>query len=235
MYIVNEIKNYGSTSISVVRYNGSFLIKKELILDDYPFRELFNQEIKIMKLLDHKNIIALKEDNEKFFILEYGDLGDLKSLLMKQPERIESKREYFMSRILEGVEYLHSQNIIHNDLKLSNIFITKDNKVKIGDFGLSCIENSKFFETLPDYIFKGTYSLNKKDNNEASSKNDDIYSLGVMLFELYTFKDPSFSTLSPKHIEDDKIKDLFIKMISLNPPGIKDIIKEFKDGKKNIF
>jgi len=235
MYIVNEIKNYGSTNISVVKHNGEFLIKKELILDDYPFRELFNQEIEIMKILNHKNIVSLKEYNEKYFLLEYGDLGDLKELMTKQPGRVELKREYFMSRILEGVKYLHSKNIIHNDLKLSNIFITKDNKVKIGDFGLSCVKNSDFFKNLPDYIFKGTYSLNKKDNTQTSREADDIYSLGVILFELYTFKDPSFSVLSPEFIENDNIRSLFTKMISDLPPTIEEILIQFKNGRKNIF
>jgi len=235
MHIVKEIKNYGSTKISIVRDSGSFFIKKELILDSFPFRELFEQEIKIMNSLNHKNIIAIKEVHNNYFIMEYGDLGDLKDLLSNKTERVISKREYFISRIFEGIEYLHSMDIIHNDLKLSNVFVTKDNKVKIGDFGLSCILGSDFFKKLPDFIFKGTYSLNKKGNSQNSDKSDDIYSLGVMLFELYTLKDPSFNELNPDLIEDDNIRELFIDMISDTPPVINTVINKFKNGKKNIF
>jgi serine/threonine protein kinase len=233
--IIKEIKNYGSTKISIIRQDGIFLVKKELLFDAYPFKELFNQEIKIMESLEHKNIVSIKETSDNYFIMEYCDLGDLKSLIDKQMNRVISKREYFISRILEGVQYLHSKNIIHNDLKLSNIFITKDDKVKVGDFGLSCFLGSDFFKKLPDYIFKGTYSLNRKDNSQNLSKSNDIYSLGVMIFELYTFKDPSFNDLNPELIEDAHIKELLINILSDTPPDINDIITQFKNGKKNIF
>lgn len=235
MHLVKEIKNYGSTKISIIRDNGIFYIKKELIIDKYPFRELFNQEIKITKLLNHKNIISIKEIQNNYFIMEYGDLGDLKELLKTKTDRVISKREYYLSRIFEGVKYMHSVNIIHNDLKLSNIFITKNDKVKIGDFGLSCIKGSKFFEKLPDYIFKGTFSLNRRNNDQTSNKKGDIYSLGLMLFELYTFKDPVFNDLNPNLIEDKIIQELFIEMTSETPPSIEYIIHKFKNGKKNIF
>ncbi len=235
MYVVKEIKNHGSTKVSIIRDKGNFYIKKELTIDKYPFRELFNQEIKMTKSLNHKNIISIKEVQDNYFTMEYGDLGDLKELLKTKTDRVISKREYYLSRILEGIQYMHTRNVIHNDLKLSNIFITKNDKVKIGDFGLSCIEGSKFFEKLPSYIFKGTFSLNKKDNNQTSNKEGDIYSLGVMLFELYTLKDPAFNNLDPNLIENKKNQELFMDMISESPPTITQIIKRFKDGKKNIF
>jgi len=237
MHVVKELKNYGFTSVSIIRKDGSFYIKKELISDNPYYEKLFKNEIAVMKVLNHKNIVSLIEvdKEEKFFLLGYCELGDLKEYMNKNKLKFLKKRDYFTLKIMEGIEYIHSLNLVHNDLKLSNIFLAKSGKLKIGDFGLSAYENSDFFSDFPPYIFKGTYSLNRKSNNDKISKKDDIYALGVIIFELYSFKDPAFNDLNKNLIEDDYIKNLFSDLISDSSLSISDIITDFKKHKKNIF
>ena len=106
--------------------------------------------------------------------------------------------------IVNGLNYLHNNNIIHRDLKPSNILFDKNNTIKISDFGMSIKQyksnNDNFIgsDLFGTYIYSAPESL--KDN--YYSIYSDIYSLGIILFELLN----SFTTIMEKNIEINRLK-----------------------------
>ncbi len=98
--------------------------------------------------------------------------------------------------ILEGLAYIHQKKIIHRDLKPANIFLTENNKVKIGDFGLAIAEDrsvnvsldSAGFDPLSDKtkaVGTGFYRAPEQLKSHKYNEKADIYSLGIIMFELF--------------------------------------------------
>jgi len=121
--------------------------------------------------------------------------------------------------IVYGLNYLHSNNIIHRDLKPSNILFNKDNTIKISDFGMSIKQYESINDTFIGSDLFGTYIYNAPESLKDNyySIYSDIYSLGIILFELLN----SFTTIMEKNIEINRIKQsntfnkLFLNKYSL--------------------
>ena len=98
-----------------------------------------------MKKLNHKNIVQyidfIKQDNYIHIILEYIENGSLAQLLKKFGPLSEPLCVIYIKQVLQGLEYLHSQGVVHRDIKGANILITKQGIVKVADFGIAINDN----------------------------------------------------------------------------------------------
>jgi len=224
-----QLKNYGYTHLFLVQNNLGYVVKKQLVIKDVPYIKLFKNEQSFCNKLKHKNIIdCLKFDEDNIFF-EYAFFKDLNTFMYQNKMLFLEYRDYFVKKIVEGLEYLHSLNIVHNDLKLDNLLITKEKKLKISDFGLTQYEGSDFFEQMPDYIFQGTYSVNKpKKFSKKPEKSEDIYALGMILYEMYTFKNPTYKEINFELIENSVIKIVVSEIKNKNILTINDILLLFK-------
>lgn len=168
-----------------------------------------------------------QRNNQFFMILEYCPLGNLQSLIQNKPSLMDFHFiQKMFQRICKGVRYLHHWKIVHLDLKSSNIFLSRNYIPKIGDFGWSCLQGEKslrpLFEGeqhhLPPQAFEGEEII-------ADCKFD-IWSLGVLLYELFHNKTPFYSDsvvklekniksgkFSLKEDLDTKAKDLINLML----------------------
>ena len=130
--------------------------------------------------------------------MEYCEHGDLHKLLRKRKDPTdENKNKYltenivwkFFIQICIGLYHLHSNKILHRDLKTLNIFLTKENKIKIGDLGvakiLDNIENFATSKVGTPYYLSPEVCEDRPYNNKS-----DIWSLGCILYELCTLKHP---------------------------------------------
>lgn len=194
------IKTIGKGSTSVVylaeSVEDSFqvsvkCIKKSKIKNSVNLANLAN-EIKVLQKIKHENICKLYyvyEDLETvFLVMEYLPNGDLLSLLSKRNKFSEEDSARFMGKLLMTLEYLHSQDIVHRDLKLENILMTSpdNDNFKITDFGLAYTSNDSDNKKCgsPGYVAPEIL------RDEEYNYKIDIFSAGVIFYILIYGKHP---------------------------------------------
>lgn len=156
----------------------------------------FRQEVSLMKRLRHPNILlfmgAVTSPQRLCIVTEFLPRGSLFRLLQRNTTKLDWRRRVHMALdIARGMNYLHHCNppIIHRDLKSSNLLVDKNWTVKVGDFGLSRLKHETYLTTKTG---KGTPQWMAPEvlRNEPSDEKADIYSYGVILWELATEKIP---------------------------------------------
>ena len=178
-------------------------------------KQIYN-EASIMKQLFHPNVISFKDvfkDTKLdyfYIVMEYANDGDLSSKIKTQKNKIigekyfsEEKIMQYFYQICRGLQYIHSKNIIHRDIKSQNIFLMKNGKIKIGDFGIAkALTNTKSNATT--IIGTPYYFSPEIINGEPYNYKTDIWSLGVVLYEMCCLKLP---------FESNNIAQLSIKIM----------------------
>ena len=218
-------------------------------MSDEEKRETFNEAI-ILKKLDHPNIIKFKEvflqrkpKPALNIVTEYADGGDLnkKIEIQKKVPFAEAQILDYITQICLALQHIHKKKIIHRDLKSGNIFLMKSGIVKLGDFGIakglqSTWEKAKTLVGTPYFLAPEIIT------NKPYDAKCDIWALGVLLYELMTFRMPfnavSLPLLSikinrgvykpPPSSYSSEIRDLLKKCLTVNPdqrPSIDDILK----------
>ncbi|XP_073111935.1 uncharacterized protein [Elaeis guineensis] len=175
-------------------WNGSDVAIKLYLRKDYHEGALldFKEEISIMKRLRHPNVLlfmgAAYSPERLAIVTEFLPRGSLFRILHKNNQALDPKRRLKMAfDVARGMNYLHRRNppIIHRDLKSSNLLVDKNWTVKVGDFGLSCLKSSS---TLTAKSTQGTPQWMAPEvlRGECSNEMSDVFSFGVILWELMT-------------------------------------------------
>ena len=145
------------------------------------------REVKIMKSLNHPNIVRLFEVIEEgiklYLIMEYASGGEVFDFLVTNGRMKEKEARVKFRQIVSAVQYMHGNNIIHRDLKAENLLLDKDNNIKIADFGFSNhYKIGSKLETFcgsPPYAAPELFQGMKYEGPEV-----DVWSLGVILYTL---------------------------------------------------
>ena len=156
-----------------------------------PVLARFFQEREILARLDHPNIARIVDggttsDGLPYFVMDYVDGQPLDVFCREHRASIEQRLNLFR-QTCEAVEYLHQNNVLHRDLKPANILVTHNGQVKILDFGISKLEgelNSTVTTGMP--ILTAGYASPEQITGKKVTSASDIYSLGVVLYELLT-------------------------------------------------
>jgi serine/threonine protein kinase len=221
-------------------------IEKRKIMVTYGKLDIIYDEINIHSKLLHENIIKVYnifEDEESInIIMEYAQNGNLYQLIKKEKNGFSEEKAFdYIIQMINAVYYLHSNNIIHRDIKPENILISKDNKLKLCDFGWAkelTLENRSTFCGTMEYMAP---EIVGSENYDYSV---DIWSLGILLYELLFGHSP-FKGNSTNNIilnikshelnydENNKkisnsCKDLIQHLLNMNPQKrlkIKDILE----------
>uniref|UniRef100_A0A8C4I4M8 Tyrosine-protein kinase n=1 Tax=Dicentrarchus labrax TaxID=13489 RepID=A0A8C4I4M8_DICLA len=198
--------NFGS--VEMCRYDplqdntGEVVAVKKLQHSTAEHIRDFEREIEILKSLQHENIVKYKGvcysagRRNLRLIMEYLPFGSLRDYLMKNKDRIDHKKlVHYTSQICKGMEYLSSKRYIHRDLATRNILVESELRVKIGDFGLTKVlpQDKEYYmvkEPGESPIFwYAPESLTESKFSVAS----DVWSFGVVLYELFTHSDKNSS------------------------------------------
>ncbi|KAH3763592.1 STE/STE11/CDC15 protein kinase [Pelomyxa schiedti] len=171
------------------------------------------KEINILSRLSHPNIIRVigthVEQDTLSIILEYADGGSLAGILDKFGPLPETLVATYIDQVLTGLDYLHSQMVLHRDIKGGNILISADGTAKISDFGVSAV----FAKTTKRLTVVGTPYWMSPETIQMDGQTDasDIWSLGATIIELLTGF-PPYHMLSPMgamfHIVQDQLPPL---------------------------
>ncbi|KAK6126307.1 hypothetical protein DH2020_039952 [Rehmannia glutinosa] len=190
-------------------WNGSDVAVKILMEQDFHgerFKE-FMREVAIMKRLYHPNIVlfmgAVTEPPNLSIVTEYLSRGSLYRLLHKRGARevLDEKRRLSMAYdVANGMNYLHNHNppIVHRDLKSPNLLVDEKYTVKVCDFGLSRFKANTFLSSksaagTPEWMAPEVL------RDEPSNEKADVYSFGVILWELATLQQP-WDNLNPAQV-----------------------------------
>ncbi|MCD7447593.1 hypothetical protein HAX54_032211 [Datura stramonium] len=165
----------------------------------------YKKEIDIMKRIRHPNVLlfmgAVSSQEKLAIVTEYLPRGSLFKALHRNNQPLDMKRRLRMALdVARGMSYLHRRNpsIVHRDLKSSNLLVDKSWTVKVGDFGLSTLKHATF---LTENSEQGTPQWMAPEvlRNEPSTEKSDVFSFGVILWELMTESIP-WKDLNPLRV-----------------------------------
>ncbi|KAH1115564.1 hypothetical protein J1N35_008942 [Gossypium stocksii] len=179
-------------------WNGSDVAVKVYFAGEYKESTLldYKKEIDIMRKLRHPNVLlfmgAVYSQERLAIVTEFLPRGSLFKALHKNNQALDVKRRVRMALdVARGMNYLHHRNppIVHRDLKSSNLLVDRNWNVKVGDFGLSRWKNGTFLTTKSG---RGTPQWMAPEvlRNEPSNEKSDVFSFGVILWELMTVSIP---------------------------------------------
>jgi len=189
-------KVYWCTSLDTQKPYAIKIVPKANLVKSRA-RQKLQAEIKIHRTLKHKNICDFKhffEDRTNCYILlELCTNQTLNELIKRRKRLTELEVVYFMHQMIEGLKYMHSNNVIHRDLKLGNLFLDKDLGMKIGDFGLATKlahpdDKRSTICGTPSYIAPEVIDGNK--NSTGHSFEVDIWAMGVIMYATLVGKPP---------------------------------------------
>ena len=212
------------------------IIDKNKLKGEKSLENIIN-EIKIQNSLDYPKIVKvedkLEDDKNVFIVMELCQNKTLRNLIQKRKHLTELEVQCYMFQIIQGLKYMHYRRIIHRDLKPENIFLDDKSDLKIGDFGYAVKLSSKDEKrkSILGTIFYCAPEVIDRKNYDGYSFKADIWSLGVIMYNLLTGILPFFDTNDniyskiingsfsfPDDIEIGKAaKDLIKQILEVNP------------------
>ncbi|HXQ39113.1 MAG TPA: serine/threonine-protein kinase, partial [Anaerolineales bacterium] len=155
------------------------------------FLKQFSQEVEVIAHLQHPQIIPVydfgEQDDEMYIVMAYIRGGSLADRIDKASKGLPDQDTIrLLELIAEGLDFAHSKEIVHRDLKSNNILIDENNHPYIADFGLAKLTEGKL--ELTNTMMTGTaaYMAPEIAQTGKSTKRADIYALGIILFEMLT-------------------------------------------------
>jgi len=172
------------------------VIKLSFDADDAMTEEMherFAREARAAGILHHPNIVTIFEvseyNNRPFFAMEYINGQSLK-IIIEQKKLTSEEAINFTIQICEGLGKAHEANIVHRDIKPSNIMIGIDNRLKILDFGLATVKGSDKITQTGSTMGTFGYMSPEQIQGKGADHRSDLFSLGVVFFEMLTFAKP---------------------------------------------
>lgn len=212
--------------------------------DDLEFQERFRREAATLARLNHPNIVRLFDYGERdgifYFIMEYVDGADL-AALMAEGEFPLREIHGMIGQVCDALEFAHEHGVVHRDIKPGNILIEEDGTAKIVDFGLAKMEDPHDPGLTATMSTMGTLHYMAPEQMQGLKNTDhrsDIYSLGVVLYELLTGKLPvgHFKPPSEEKAElGPRFDELVLRVLRADPGERPQRITEIKEGLSEVM
>ena len=168
------------------------ILKSDLAQDE-DFRRRFNAESQAVAQLSHPNIVSVydvsKGGDIEYIVMELIDGITLKQYMEKRGQLNWRESLHFITQIMRGLSHAHSRGIVHRDIKPQNVMVLRDGSVKVADFGIACLENAA--QTLTQEALGSVHYISPEQaRGDRIDARSDIYSAGVVLYEMLTGRLP---------------------------------------------
>lgn len=235
-YKIDKIIGVGGMAVVYRAYDGLTkrtvaikMLKDEIANDTEAVRRFIN-ESKAVSMMSHPNIVNIYDvsvrEDLKYIVMEYVEGITLKNYMMKRGALTLREIISYTEQILMALRHAHSKGIVHRDIKPQNIMLLRDGIVKVTDFGIAKLPNAETV-TLTDKAIGTVYYISPEQaSGQEIDQRSDLYSLGVMMYEMATGVLP-FTADSPVSVAMMQINDIAKPPAELNPnipKGLEQII-----------
>ena len=199
-YEIQEIIGVGGMAVVYKAYDNqenrivAIKILKEEFVSNEEFLRRFKNESKAIAMLSHPNIVRVFDvsfgDLIQYIVMEYIEGITLKEYIERQGSLRWKDAVHFTLQILKALQHAHDKGIIHRDVKPQNIMVLSDGTIKVTDFGIARLARSEQRTITDKAIGSVHYISPEQARGERTDERADIYSVGVMLYEMLTGKLP---------------------------------------------
>ena len=203
------------------------------------FVERFKREAQVASNINNPNIVQIFDwgiEGVPYFVMEYVEGNSLTQIIAKKKQLSISDVIYIGSRVANGLQAAHSNGLVHRDIKPGNILITSEGRVKVTDFGIVAIQNESSDITKTGSVLgTATYISPEQAKGESVSTQSDLYSLGIVLYELLVGK-PPFEGDSPVGIATKHLTDKPEKLTGVRkdiPRGLENAVLKLLNKNSN--
>jgi len=234
-YEIHELIGSGGMAVVYRAYDTiddrtvAIKILKDEFLGNHEFIRRFKNESKAIAVLSHPNIVKVYDvsfgDRIQYIVEEFIDGITLKEYLDQQKEIKWKEAIHFTIQILRALQHAHEKGIVHRDIKPQNIMLLQDGTIKVTDFGIARFSRSETYTMTDKAIGSVHYIAPEQARGDLTDEKTDIYSVGVMLYEMITGQLP---------FEADSAVSVAIMQLQADPKPPKEINAQIPDGLEEI-
>ncbi len=220
---------YKATDIIDNKIVAVKILKKEFA-ENEEFLRRFRNESKAIALLSHPNIVKVYDvgfsEKIQFIVMEYIDGITLKEYIENEKVLTWKDSVHFIIQILRALQHAHDRGIVHRDIKPQNIMLFTDGTIKVMDFGIAKFAREEGRTATDQAIGTVHYISPEQARGDVTDEKSDIYSVGVMLYEMLTGQKP-FDTDNPVTVAVMHMQNTAERPRSINPDipaGLEEII-----------
>ncbi len=199
-YEIRDVVGVGGMAVVYKAYDNidDRIVAVKILKDEYltneEFRRRFKNESKAIAVLSHKNIVKVFDvsfgDRLQYIVMEYIEGVTLKEYIEERGVIDWNEALYFSIQILRALQHAHDKGIVHRDVKPQNIMLLENGTIKVTDFGIARFSHSETRTMTEKAIGSVHYISPEQAKGELTDEKADLYSIGVVLYEMLTGKLP---------------------------------------------